>query len=215
MTRFRRILHIVSHVLFGVALGLLVLIALLITVNNLAGNGRTVLGGFGFARVATGSMEPDIPTGSFILFQQTDVEALVPGDVITFWSDDPKIPSGYPVSHRIVRIEETDGVRTFITKGTANSIEDPYPVYGEDVVGKVIWHSALIGWIIGIAQSTYTLPILIVILLCCLVFNAVNVVKEAKKLSDASNAAAVEAARQEALQELQETYGKSDTLHDP
>ncbi len=204
MTRFRKLLKIISNVLFGVTIGLLVIVALLITMSNSSGNGRQMFGGFGFARVATGSMEPVLPTGCFILIEQVDSEALLEGDTITFWSDDPKVPEGFPVSHRIERIEQNGSERIFITKGAANTIEDPYPVYDDDIIGKVVWHSVALGAIIAFAQSPYVLPILIGVLVVCMVINIVSVVREAQKLSDESNKAAVAAAREETLRQLHE-----------
>ena len=93
--------------------------------------------GFSFLQVATGSMEPTIETGTMIVVRQTDAAAIKVGDVICFYSSDPTI-HGIPNTHRVVRIEEENGRTAFITMGDAIGVEDPYPVYPEQLIGKYV-----------------------------------------------------------------------------
>lgn len=82
--------------------------------------------GWGFASVETGSMEPVMPIGSFILIQKQDGYQV--GDIIAYKSDTMR----KPVTHRLVAIE--DGVVT--AKGDANNIEDK-PFAEDAIIGKV------------------------------------------------------------------------------
>lgn len=75
--------------------------------------------------VLSGSMEPAIPTGSLAVVVTVRAEELAVGDVITFHH--PQAARTY-VTHRIVRIEGTGADRTFITRGDANALEDPWQV---------------------------------------------------------------------------------------
>lgn len=82
--------------------------------------------------VTSGSMEPAIPAGSLIAVAAKDTYAS--GDIISFNEAGDKIVT----THRISRIEETDGVIRYFTKGDRNEEIDPPPVYFNKVVGKVV-----------------------------------------------------------------------------
>lgn len=87
--------------------------------------------------IATGSMEPEIPTDSCILLEQVEPKDIKIGDVITFYSDDPSI-LGSMNTHRVVGITaEQHGVE-FITKGDNNLLEDTYRAKGDNLVGRYI-----------------------------------------------------------------------------
>ena len=152
-------------------------------------NDRLLFGSFGFGRVVTGSMEPDIPTGSFVLIQKAEPSSLQEGTVIMFRSEDPSVPENTPVCHRIIRIEmDENGLIRYVTKGTANSIEDAYPVYDEQIIGIVTYSSLLIGKIVGLAQSSYVYPILILLLAVSLIQSVIDVIKQAIALSKENQA---------------------------
>lgn len=75
--------------------------------------------------VISGSMEPDIPTGSLIIAVKTDAASLRVGEIATLPRND-----GILVTHRIVSNEplsESDvSVRMIRMKGDANSKDDQY-----------------------------------------------------------------------------------------
>ncbi len=205
MCALRKIGKCIGNILFVLSVVLLILITLVVLMIQNGSDGRMMFGNHSFARVLTGSMEPKIPTGSFILVERVDPNALEVGDAISFWSDDPKVPQGFPVVHEIVQMDKTTySEAVFITKGVANEFADEYPVYADRIVGRVVWQSSFLGYIIGMAQAPYMFPILIGILVICLIVNIISVVKEAKAVSDRSNEIAVAEAREEALRELQE-----------
>lgn len=86
---------------------------------------------FGYRPVTimSGSMEPELETGSIVLTKKTkDVKK---GDVIFFLSSE-----GTPVIHRCVGQEDNG---RFITKGDNNDHEDYDRVTKDQVQGKVIW----------------------------------------------------------------------------
>lgn len=84
--------------------------------------------GYGFGVVLTGSMEPNVPTGSFtVIKEQSSYEV---GDVITY-----NHYTGRSVTHRIVEIDGD----TVKTQGDANRVADP-EFSSEDIIGKVVCH---------------------------------------------------------------------------
>ena len=86
--------------------------------------------------VATGSMEPAIPNGS-VVFVRSRAEYQV-GDVITAF-----IQGEQTYTHRIIAIE---GEQIY-TKGDANDSADPTPTSQSRIVGKVVLHLPLLGFI--------------------------------------------------------------------
>jgi len=82
--------------------------------------------------VVTGSMEPSIHEGDYIIIKKCDPAELKAGDVITFVSKDEDV-KGKLVTHRITAAAPDGG---FVTKGDANETEDMYAVYGDEIVGK-------------------------------------------------------------------------------
>ena len=77
---------------------------------------------------------PEIDIGEIvILFKEQEYKE---NQIITYKVDDI-----YFVTHRIVRIEE----KGYITKGDHNNAEDDEIVEQEQIIGKVIMHSKVLG----------------------------------------------------------------------
>lgn len=89
----------------------------------------------GIYKVMTGSMEDGIHAGDYIIVKYT--KDLKVGDVITYTR------SNYYITHRIVEMTP----QGLITKGDANNTSDD-PVQMDEVIGRVIYKSALIKFII-------------------------------------------------------------------
>ena len=156
--------------------------------------------GFSLFRVMTGSMEPTVPTNSLIVVKRVPAKDLEVGDVITFYSRDPSL-MGEPNTHRIIRFEEDGGKRYVYTKGDANNIEDRYPTYEEDLIGRVVFSSLGLGKFVRlISNPIIFIPLIIVPLVIMLGRSIYDSVTAAKKLAKEEEEAAV----REALAELRE-----------
>lgn len=133
--------------------------------------------GTSMLRVVSGSMEPNISDGAVILVKEIDPDNLKVGDAISFYAIDPAI-GGEINTHRIVEITQDNGTRCFITKGDANRIEDPYAVYDDKIIGKVIFDSKIFGLFINIAASKYGFLFLIIVpLLGIVIFNIKDIIR--------------------------------------
>lgn len=116
------------RVLVLVLAGLLLLYNIYTLVARYAfGEGIPTLFGYGFAVVETGSMEPEIAAGDFVVLHAEEEYAV--GDVITFYDSE----RGEYVTHRIVLVSEGG----YTTKGDANNWQDSFTVPQDAVVGKV------------------------------------------------------------------------------
>lgn len=154
-----------------VAILFIVAFALLIFALVSRSNSDISLFGYRFYYVLTGSMEPQIEEGSFIIVKETPLDSLEVGDVISFKTHDPDI-EGQIVSHSIYSIDVNEhGVTELTTKGAANQIPDDYKVYEEDIKGKVVFDSRRIGSIFEtisdrrVSFCITVLPILIIVII--------------------------------------------------
>ncbi len=91
--------------------------------------------------VLSPSMEPEYKTGAVIYVKKVDPKELEVGDVITFSSLNQTT-----VTHRIVGVEEKNGVLYFETKGDANKSADSGRVHMNNVLGKPIFKISYLGY---------------------------------------------------------------------
>lgn len=99
--------------------------------------------------VTSGSMEPEIMTGSLCLIDCND-KIPEKGDIIAYKAG--KIT----VIHRVTDISHEG----YITKGDSNSIEDIGKVSDKNIIGKYIYHMENIGYIIGFLGNIKVLVVL-------------------------------------------------------
>lgn len=104
-------------------------IVLFTVVSIKASGGEASVFGYQIKSVLSGSMEPDIQTGSIIAVKETDdTHQFKKGDIITFRADE-----GIIVTHRIEQVKASG--QTYITKGDANDAADMEPVIKENIIG--------------------------------------------------------------------------------
>lgn len=88
--------------------------------------------GVKYFSVVSGSMEPEIPTGSLVVTVPESLSGQAePGDIISYVADENLTV----VTHRVVT-RDYEG-STLTTQGDANEAADP-PVHSANVVGKVL-----------------------------------------------------------------------------
>lgn len=180
-----RVVNVLAAVIIALAL-----VVLLRTVFTPAGEVPT-LGGYGFMRTLTGSMEPAIPVHSFIVTQEVDPSELQVGDVITFRATDSAL-EGSLNTHRITSVYEQDGQLMFHTKGDANAVEDANPVAAVNVVGRVVFVSAALGTVVSLLSNPLLFfPFIVLPLVVLLGFEIAKMVKTTKEVARAEDEAAL------------------------
>jgi signal peptidase len=116
-----------------------VLIILLITVSALVittkiQGGEPEVFGYQIKTVLSGSMEPDIQTGSIIAVKMLEDEEknnMEVGDVITFMESQDKL-----ITHRIIEVSESSEGAIYTTKGDNNDGPDREPVQASNVLAS-------------------------------------------------------------------------------
>lgn len=164
---------------------LLLLFALLVCIIGAKLRGEVPkIFGYSVMQIVSGSMEPDIPTGSYILIKEIPPEDVAVGDVITFFSDDPRI-YGYPNTHRVVEapIMGEDGL-VFVTQGDANDAHDPVPARADALIGV---HVKTLSGLTRFAEwlsSGAMIPMLLILLLAGIAMMVLITVKKSRATTD-------------------------------
>ena len=83
--------------------------------------------GYSILRVISGSMEPNIKVGNFVLIKKC--QSYKKGDIVTFIDSNNNV-----VTHRIIEINKDN----IVTKGDANNTDDGI-IHLSDIQGKVIY----------------------------------------------------------------------------
>lgn len=131
--------------------------------------------------VETGSMEPNIPTGSLAFV--TPANEYKKGDVITFISKlEQNGPKKFIITHRVNDVINDNGDTYFQTKGDANKDVDPFLANKLDVLGKVTFSLPFVGYIVGFAKTPIGFILLVVIpALVIVISEIIAIAKEVKK----------------------------------
>ena len=107
--------------------------------------------------ILSGSMEPEIPTGSICFISGADRRG-VAGRVIAYELKD------HLVVHRISRC--VSGGESFITKGDSNDTEDPIPVSEKQIQGRVIGAIPYLGYaVLLLRDKKVWIPVIVFIFL--------------------------------------------------
>lgn len=172
---FLQIINILSVVI--IALALFVLLSVVLTRR---GDTPNVLR-FSAFRVVSGSMRPELQEDDLIVIKRVAPDKIEVGDIISFYSPDPEL-RGAVNTHRVTAVAEEGGQYVFTTKGDANVIEDKYGVRGDEVLGKVVLVSTLLGKLSRLAANPLVfIPLILAPLLAILLTNLVRTVRLAKE----------------------------------
>lgn len=107
--------------------------------------------------VKSGSMEPAIHTGSVVLVSPRKEYNV--NDIITFAGRGGKETS---ITHRVMEIEDTNGKKSFVTKGDANNAEDENKVALDKIIGKVLFSVPYAGYLVATAKEPLGFALLII-----------------------------------------------------
>lgn len=127
--------------------------------------------------VKSGSMEPNIPTGSLVVVKPSSSYGI--GDVVTFGAD---TQTEVPTTHRIVGFEaDENGRSVYRTKGDANEDSDANTVARSEVIGKVVFHVPYVGFVLDFARQPLGFALLIGVPAALIILEEVmTIVKEVK-----------------------------------
>lgn len=119
------------------------------------------LAGFTPLTVQSESMEPTFGENDLIIIQQCDPSTLKEGDIVTFHTI---IDNQYALNtHRIVSINQVNGLNSYTTKGDNNDLADQHVIADGDIVGKYAFKIPYLGAVMDVLSSTWGFLIIIVL----------------------------------------------------
>lgn len=128
--------------------------------------------------VQSGSMEPAIRTGSVVISKQFPEYKM--GDIITYNNSEI---SKTPVTHRVIKIQNTKAGKVFFTKGDANNVDDKTPIASGQVFGKVVATVPFIGYVIEFSRTQIGFVSMVIIPATLIVYSELmNIKNEIVKL---------------------------------
>lgn len=222
--------------LASIVLWAVILVAALFAFTTLAtrdDNTVASIAGYTPMTVASNSMSPTFDAGDLIVIHKCDTSKLKEGDIVTFHTI---IENEYALNtHRIDTIQETMGVRSYVTKGDNNVIADTHVISDGDIVGQYVFKLPKFGYVMNfLSSSTGFLVVIILPLLVFFIYQIYHLImismslkraialEEAEKLAaiqatatptvDADDTAAKLAAAQAALEEAQRQKAEAEKL---
>jgi signal peptidase I len=165
---------IVTSILFIFIIGMA-----FIVITTKASGGEPILFGYQLKTVLSGSMEPEIKTGSIIAVKPGgDMTRFKKGDIITFMQDDNML-----ITHRVTEVIKNGDQVMYRTKGDNNNAEDKDPVLAQNVVAEYTGFTIpYIGYIVNFANTKNGAFLLLVPGLLLLGYAGVTIWKAIKEI---------------------------------
>src|SRR5699024_2232870 len=153
----KAILKAINNLVTAIVL-ITILLTLYLVIPPKTSGANMNLFGYQIKTVLSGSMEPDIETGSIIFINvDADKKQFEAGDVITFITEENVL-----VTHRIIDVKNRG--EQFITKGDANDAADLEPVRMENVIGKYTGVMIpYVGYVMNFATSKEGVALLLIV----------------------------------------------------
>jgi signal peptidase I len=199
----RQIVSTVINWVLGILVVFLVVcqVQIIISKSKSENHGVPSLFGYSFMTVLTDSMvntanpSESLNIGTGVVMKRVDSSSIQTGDVITFYSEtlSQLVGSEEVVSHRVMEIAKaSDGTYIFYTRGDNlnaqtcpnNSCPETYrdTVYEKDYIGKIVYHSDVLGGFLSTAQQSWFVPVACLVpLLIIAVSSLVDLLKATKE----------------------------------
>lgn len=153
-----------ASIVISVVMWIIILIAALFAFTTLAtkeDGSVSNLAGFTPLTVQSDSMAPTFDENDLIFIQQCDPSSLQVDDIVTFHAI---IDNQYALNtHRIIAINEVNGLNSYTTKGDNNELADQHVIADGDIVGKYVFKIPYLGKVIDFLSSTWGFLIVIVV----------------------------------------------------
>jgi signal peptidase len=180
----RKVMKIAGNGLFGLVI-LLVIVMVFSVIQNKVSGGPPRIAGYHMYIVLSGSMAPAFDAGSMVFVKPVEPEKIKEGDIITYRGLGD---SSFLTTHRVMEIIGSGKDLEFVTKGDANDVNDPYPVPGENLVGRVALAVPYMGYLMTFGQTKQGMLLLIVVPGVLLIINeSYKLYKNVSKVKEHEN----------------------------
>lgn len=127
--------------------------------------------------IVSGSMEPNIPVNDMIITKKIKSDDIKVGDIISYKDETNDIV----ITHRVISIEEVEGVKYFQTKGDNNKSADKNLVSYSQIEGKYLFKVPLIGRVLNYVRDPRGMVLVILFIICIYTLYDITIREYAKK----------------------------------
>lgn len=153
-----------ASIVISVVMWIIILVAALFAFTTLAtkdDGSVSSLAGFTPLTVQSESMAPTFDQDDLIIIKKCGPSTLEVGDIVTFHAI---IDNQYALNtHRIISINEVNGLNSYTTKGDNNELADQHVIADGDIVGKYVGKIPYMGKVIGFLSGTWGFLVVIVL----------------------------------------------------
>ena len=147
-----KVLKIIGNIIY-VIIFIFILLILAVAVLQRTTNNEVTLCGYRIFVVATGSMIPKYEVGDVLVSKEIPPEDIKVGDDIVYTGKEGSFKDKV-VTHQVIFIEKENENYRIITKGIANTAQDP-EITQEQVMGKVIYKLGLLSFFQRVVSNNY------------------------------------------------------------
>ena len=147
-----KVLKIIGNIIY-VIIFIFILLILAVAVLQRTTNNEVTLCGYRIFVVATGSMIPKYEVGDVLVSKEIPPEDIKVGDDIIYTGKEGSFKDKV-VTHQVIFIEKENENYRIITKGIANTAQDP-EITQEQVMGKVIYKLGLLSFFQRVVSNNY------------------------------------------------------------
>lgn len=166
-----KILKIISNIIYVIVF-IIILLMLIIVILQRTSNNEVTIGGYRIFVVATGSMVPKYQVGDVLISKEIDPQDIKVGDDIVYNGKEGSF-NGKVVTHQVVSIEKQENDYKIVTKGIANTAEDP-EITQEQVMGKIIYKVKLLSFFEKAASNNYIFYFIIFVPIVLIIYKQVR-----------------------------------------
>lgn len=155
--RIHTIGRIISAILYLILIPIIIFNFTLIIKSFMKPNETPDFFGYKSFVIVSGSMEPTIKKQDAILVKKIPEAEIKVNDIISFTTKNQ-----INVTHRVIEIQEENGIKKYTTKGDNNNTEDKEKITYEQIEGKYQFRINQFGMVIQILKSKVTLFLLVI-----------------------------------------------------
>ena len=166
-----KVLNIIGQILYIIVF-IIVILMLIVVILQRASDNSIALGGYRMFTVATGSMVPKYEIGDVLISKEIDPAKIQEGDDIVYKGKEGSFKDRV-ITHQVISIKEEDGTYRIITKGIANTEQDP-EITQEQVYGKITYKIKTLSFIGKMISNIYVFYFLIFVPIAFIIFRQIK-----------------------------------------
>ena len=162
-----KIVRLVMGIIKAIVWIAAILIVVVIITQRVFDN-KAAIGDYRIFTIATGSMIPVYNISDVILVGNRDYDKIKVGDDLVYMGEKDTY-KGKIITHRVINIENKDGIYYYTTKGVNNPLEDPV-VSQKQVYGVVLYKTIFLSFFSHILNNSVGFYFLVFVPIALLIF---------------------------------------------